>query len=52
VEFTYFAGHRAGPSAGNGAMPERTGFKITLAGPGRRHCDGDHRRPARHAKII
>jgi hypothetical protein len=33
-------------------MPERTGFKITLAGPGRRHCDGDHRRPARHAKII
>jgi hypothetical protein len=52
VEFTYFAGRRAGSSVGSGAMAERTGFKIALAGPGRRHCDGDHRRPARHAKII
>jgi hypothetical protein len=47
-----FAGHLAGSSAGSGAMPERTGFKIAFADLGRRHCDGDHRRPARHAKII
>jgi hypothetical protein len=28
----HFAGRLVGPPAGSGAMPERTGFKLTLGG--------------------